>query len=152
MMSKETFREKPSSGWKNRFWPIFLVLPVMLLKTQLIEKELFWPSFLVLCSIKNLSEQFITAHNVFWHFLCILKLHFVRTCKVDGDFSKNTIIFRWFWPVFSRIAEYRDIRKQFHWPKKDSNNYCASYKIISVPIEWTLKTKVFEIKLPFKWR
>ena len=23
----------------------------------------------------------------------------------------------WFWPVFSRITEYRDIRKQFHWPE-----------------------------------
>ena len=71
MMSMETFWEKPSSGWKNRCWPIFLVIPVMLLKTQLFEKELFWPSFFVLCSIKNLSEQFITAPVVSWLFCAI---------------------------------------------------------------------------------
>ena len=64
-------KKKPSSGWKNRFWTIFLVLPVMLLKTQLFEKELFWPSFLVLCSNKNLCEQFITAHGASWHFFAL---------------------------------------------------------------------------------
>ena len=57
----------------------------MLLKTQLFEKDLFWPSFFVLCSIKNLSEQFITAPVVSWLFFCNLKLHFVRTYEADGD-------------------------------------------------------------------
>ena len=56
---------------------------------------------------------------------------------------------RWFWPVFSRITEYRDIRKQFHWFKKDSNKYCASYKIISATTVWMLKTKIFEKKVTF---
>ena len=118
MRSKETFWKKPSSGWKKRFWPVFLVLPVMLLKAQVFEKELFCPSVFVRCSIKNLNEQLITAHNNSWHFFCILKLHSVRTYEADGDFSKKMLSFRWFWPVFSRITEYRDIRKQFHWPKK----------------------------------
>ena len=153
MRSKEKIlNKKPSSGRRNRFWTIFLVLPVMLLKTQLFEKELFRPFFLVLCSIKNLSEQFITAHIVSWHFLCIIKLHFVRTHKADGDFSERMLFSRWFWLVFSRHSEYRDIRKQFHWPKKESNKYCESYKIISAPTQWKLKTKLFEKKLPFKWK
>ena len=56
---------------------------------------------------------------------------------------------RWFWPVFSRNTEYRDIKKQFRWPKKDSNKCCASYKIISATTEWMLKTKIFEKKLTF---
>ena len=89
MRSKENFLKKPSSGWKKRFWPVFLVLPVMLLKTKLFEKELFWPSFFVLCSIKNLCEQFITAHNVSWHSFCIIKLHFVRTYGTHGEFFKK---------------------------------------------------------------
>ena len=93
MMSEEIFWEKPSSGWKNRFWPIFLVLPVMLLKTQLFEEELFWPSFFVLCSIKNLSEQFITAPVVSWFFFCNLKLHFVRTYEKDGVLFKKNATF-----------------------------------------------------------
>ena len=82
---KELFGKEPSSGWKNQFCPIFLVLSVMLLKTKLFEKELFWPPFFVLCSYKNLCEQFITAHIVSWHFFCIIKLHFVRTYEADGD-------------------------------------------------------------------
>ena len=108
----------------------------MLLKTKLFEKELFWPSFFVLCSFKNICEQFIIAHIVSWHFFCIIKLHFVRTYEADGDFSKKMLPSRWFWPVFSRITEYRDIRKQFHWPKEYSNSYFASYKIISATTEW----------------
>ena len=99
--------------------------------------------FLVLCNIKNLCEQFITVHFVSRHFFCIIKLHSVRTNEADGDFSvKKMLSFRWFWHVFSRITEYRDIRKQFHWPKKFSNNYFASYKIISATTEWMLETKV----------
>ena len=86
MRSKEIFWKKPPFGWKKRFWPVFLVLPVMLLKTQLFEKELFWPPFFVRRSIKNLSEQFITAHIVSWHFFRIIKLHFVRTYEADGEF------------------------------------------------------------------
>ena len=82
--STEGFWKKPSSGLKIRFWPIFLVLPVMLLKTQIFLKELFRLSFLVLCSIKNLSEQFITAHVVSWIF-CNIKLQFVRTYEAVGD-------------------------------------------------------------------
>ena len=39
------FWKKSSSGWKNQFRPIFLVIPVMLLKTKFFEKERFWPSF-----------------------------------------------------------------------------------------------------------
>ena len=93
MRSKETFWKRPSSGWKKRFWPVFLVLPVMLLKTQVFEKELFWPSFFVRCSIENLSEQIITAHIVFWHYFCIIKLQFVRTCEADGEFLWKTAIF-----------------------------------------------------------
>ena len=70
-VQRKIFERKPSSGWKkNGFGLLFLLLPVMLLKTQLFEKELFWPFFLVLCSIENLSELFITAHIVFWPFLC----------------------------------------------------------------------------------
>ena len=65
----------------------------MLLKTQLFVKELFWPSFLVLCSTKNLSEQFITTHIVFWLFFCNIKLQFVRTYEADGDFFKKFAIF-----------------------------------------------------------
>ena len=152
MRSKEIFWKKPSSGWKNGFWPIFLVLPVMLLKSQFFRKEIFGPSFLVLCSIKNLSEQFITARIVSWLFLCNIKLHFVRTYEADGDFCKKLLPSWWFWPVFSRITEYRDIKKQFHWPKEDSNYYCASYKIISATTEWMLKTEVFKEMLPFQWK
>ena len=152
MRSKEIFWKKPPFGWKKRFWPVFLVLPVMLLKTQLFEKELFWPSFFVLCSIKNLSEQLITAHFVSWHFFCIIKLHSVRTYEADGEFSKIILSFRWFWPVSSRNTEYRDIRKQTHWPKKDSINFCASYKIISATTGWMLKRKIFKKMLPFQWK
>ena len=47
--------KKTSSRWKNQFLPIFLVLPVMLLKTKLFEKELIWLSSLVLCSIRNIK-------------------------------------------------------------------------------------------------
>ena len=65
----------------------------MLLKTQLFEKELFSPSFSVLCSIKNLSEQLTTAHITCWHFLCIIKLHFVRTYEADGKFLWKNAIF-----------------------------------------------------------
>ena len=146
------FEKKTSSGWKNRFWPIFLVSPVMLLKTQLFEKELFWHSFLVLCGFKNLSEQFITGLIFSWIFLYFIKLHFVRTYKADGDFSRKMLYSRWFWPVFFRISEYRDIRKQFHWPKKDSNKCSASYKIISGKTEWMLKTIIFEKKILFQWK
>ena len=78
-------KKKPSSGWKKRFWPVFLVLPVMLLKTQFFKKEIFGPSFFVLCSIKNLSEQFINAHIVSWHFFCLIKLRFDRTYEAVGD-------------------------------------------------------------------
>ena len=152
LRSKEIFWKKPRSGWKNRFWPSFLVLPVMLLQTQIIEKELFRPFSIVLCSIKNLSELFITTHIVSWHFFCIIKLHFVRTYEADCDFFKKILPSRWFWPVFSRITEYRDIRKQFRWPKKDSKKYCAGYKIFSATTEWMLKLKVFEKKLPFQWK
>ena len=53
----------------------------------------------------------------------------------------------WFWPAFSRITEYRDIRKQFHWLRKDSNNFCASYEIVSATTQWMLKTKIFEKKI-----
>ena len=144
------FEKKPASGWKNRFWPIFLVLPVMLLKTQLFEKELFWSVILVLCGFQNLSEQFITGLIFSWIFLYITNLHFVRTYEADGDFSRKMLPSRWFWPVFSRITEYRDIRKQFHWPKEDSNNYCASYKIISATTERMFKTKIFGKMLPFQ--
>ena len=71
MSSKEDFwKETIFRVEKNGFGLLFLLLPVMLLKTQLFEKELFWPFFLVLCSIENLSELFITAHIVFWPFLC----------------------------------------------------------------------------------
>ena len=152
MRSREIFWKRPFSCWMNRFWPVFLVLPVMLLKTQLFEKELFSLSFSVLCSIKNLSEQLTTTHIISWHFLCIIKIHFLRTYEADGDFCKKTLSSRWFWPVFSRITEYRDIKKQLHWAKEDSNNYCASYKIISATTECMLKTKVFEIMLPFRWK
>ena len=93
MRSREKFWRRPFSGWMNRFWPIFLVLPVMLLKTQRFEKELFPPSFLVLCSIKNLSEQFITTHIVSWRFFCIIKLHFSRTYEADGKFFWKNAIF-----------------------------------------------------------
>ena len=86
MRSRKFSWKKPSCAWKNQFCPIFLVLPVMLLKTKLFEKELFCASFFVLCSIKNLCEQFITAHIVSWHFFCIIKLHFVRTYEADEDF------------------------------------------------------------------
>ena len=141
MRSKEFYWKKPRSGWKNRFWPSFLVLPVMLLKTQIFQKKPFWPSFFVLCSIKNLSEQFITTHIVSWHFFCIIKLHSVRTYEADGEFSKIILSSRWFWPIFSRNTEYRDIRKQTHWPKKDSINFCASYKINSATTESLLKTE-----------
>ena len=105
MRSNEVFWRNSSSWWKRRFWPIFLVLPVMLLKTQLIEKELFRPSFLVQCSIKNLSEHFKTTHTVSWHFFCIIKLHFVWTYEADGEFLwKNaafptilTCFFSYYW-------------------------------------------------------
>ena len=60
------------------------------------------------------------------------------------SFCEKILPFRWFWPVFSHITEYRNIKKQFHWPKKDSNEYCGSYKIISATTEWKLKTTVFE--------
>ena len=146
------FLKKPSSGWKKRFWPVFLVLPVMLLKTQLFEKEPFCPSFLVLCSNKNLSEQFIPTHIVSRHFFCIIKLHSVRTNEADGDLFKKMLSSRWFWLVFSRGTEYRDVKKQFHWPKNDSINYCASYKIISATTGWMLKTKNSKKKLPFQWK
>ena len=59
---------------------------------------------------------------------------------------------RWLWPVFFRISEYRDIKKQFHWPKKDSDNCYASYKIVCATTEWKLKTKSFEKKLPSQWK
>ena len=70
---------------KNVVLACFLVLPVMLLKTQFFKKEIFGPSFFVLCSIKNLSEQFITTHIVSWHFFCIIKLRFDRTYETVGD-------------------------------------------------------------------
>ena len=89
MRSKETFWKKPSSGWKKRFWPVFLVLPVMTMKKQLFEKELCRPSFLVLCSVKNLSEHFITTHIISWRFFRIIKLQIVRTYEAEGGFSKK---------------------------------------------------------------
>ena len=149
---KGNFLKKTIFRLEKRFWPVFLVLPVMLLKTQLFEKELFRPSFLVLGSIKKFSEQFITTHFVSWHFFCIIMLLFVRTYEADGVFFKKILPSRWFWPVFSHISEYCDIRKQFHRLKKDSNKFCASYKIIFATTEWMLKTKLFEKKLPFQWK
>ena len=121
-------------------------------ENTIIWKRAFFRLLFSLCSIKNLSEQLTTAHITSWHFLYIINLHFVRTYEADGDFCKKTLSSRWFWPVFSRITEYRDIKKQFHWPKKDSNNYCASYKIIFATTEWMLKRKVFEKMLPFQWK
>ena len=120
-------------------------------------KKLFRPFFLVLCIIKNLSEQFLTAHIVsFLFFLCIKKLHFVRTHKVDGDISKRTLFFRWFWPVFSRNSEYRDSRKQFHWPKKRvkqrlwkvQDHFCTNWvkvenKIIRTKVTFQVKKNTF---------
>ena len=54
-----------------------------------VENTIFWKrdiwAVFVLWSIKNLSEQFITAHNVSWHFFCIIKLRFDRTYEADGD-------------------------------------------------------------------
>ena len=82
---KGKFLKKTIFRLEKRFWPVFLVLPVMLLKTQFFEKEIIGPLFVVLCSFKNLSEQFIIAHIVFWHFFCIIKLRFDRTYEADGD-------------------------------------------------------------------
>ena len=124
----------------------------MTMKKQLFEKELCRPSFLVLCSVKNFSEHFITTHIYYWNFFRIIKLQIVRTYEAEGSFSKKMLSSRWFWPVFSRNTEYRDIRKQFRWPKKGSNKYCASYKILSATTERMLKTKVFEKKLLFQWK
>ena len=149
MRSKKSFWKKQSSGWKNRFWPIFLVLPAMLLKTQLFEKDLICPSFFVLCSIKNLTKQFITHHIVFWHFLCIIKLHFVKTYKADGDFSKRTL-FRMILAGFlsyCRVSRHQEANPLAQ--KKDSNKCCASYKINSAKTEWMLKTKTFKKKSHF---
>ena len=83
---RKFFGKNHLPGGKDGFGLLFLVLPVMLLKTQVFEKELFWPSFLVLCSIKNLSEQFITANISF--FLLVLpsktnhKIPFIRFHEV----------------------------------------------------------------------
>ena len=90
---KGNFLKKTIFRLEKRFWPVFLVLPVMLLKTQLFEKELFRPSFLVLRSIKKFSEQFITTHFVSWHFFCIIMLLFVRTYEADGVFFKKNSTF-----------------------------------------------------------
>ena len=149
---RKIFEKQPSSGWKNRFWPIFLVLPVMLLKTQLFEKEVFWPSFLFLCSAKNLTKQFISAHIVFWNFLCIIKLHFVRTYKADGDFSNRTLFFPM---ILANFLSYCWVsRHQEAIPlaqKKVKQILCKLQDLFCT--NWVkVENKIFRKKLPFQWK
>ena len=105
--SNEFFWKKHSPGWKKLFLACFPGITC-----EAVENTIFWKraSFaifycFVLCSIKNLSEQLTTAHITSWHFLCIIKLHFVRTYEAVGDFCNKTLPSWWFWPVSSRITE-----------------------------------------------
>ena len=143
------FFEKTVFRLETRFWPVFLVLTVMLLKTQLFEKELFCPSFLVLCSIKNLSEQFIPTHIVSRHFFCIIKLHFVRTNEADGEFFKKnailpmilTCFLSWYW--VSRHQEAISLAQ------KRFNQILCRLQDHFWTTGWMLKTKKFEKNVTF---
>ena len=149
---RKFFGETHLSGGKDGFGLLFLVLPVMLLKTQLFEKELFRPSFLVLCSIKNLSEHFITTHIVSWHFFCIIELHFVRTYEADGEFLwKNatfpiilTCFLSYYW-----VSQHQEAiplaQKRFKRVLcKLQDHFCNNW----VKVE----NKSFQKKIPFQWK
>ena len=153
MRSKENFLKKPSSGWKKRFWPVFLVLPVMLLKTKLFEKELFWPSFFVLCSIKNLCEQFITAHIVSWHFFCIIKLHFVRTYEADGDFLYKKCYLPDDFDMFSFVLlSIATSRSSSIGPKKIQTTIVKVTRSFLQQLSECWKQKISKKILPFQWK
>ena len=152
--------KKPSSGWKKRFRPIFPGNTWDAVENTIIWKKLFYQMkrfsgllilFYGVIKLKNLTEQFITAHFVSWPFLCNVYLHLVIFCEADGNFLLKMLYCPWFWSVFSRITEYTS-GSNSSGSKKDSNNYFANYKIFSVTTEWMLKTKIFEKKLPFQWK
>ena len=59
-----------------------------------------------------------------------------------------------FWPnFFSQYRVWKFSRDSFQGSKRSSDNYCGSYKIISLGPKWLLKTKIFlKKKQPFQWK
>ena len=104
---------------------IIFVTPNRLLKTQFFEKKrlffrrksFFRPIFLVFSSTTDVSEQFISVHNVFWQVWGKLYDHFFRTYEVDGKkFSKKGYFpdEKQIWSIFSRFTEYGRPQETFY--------------------------------------
>ena len=119
MQVKRIFlRKRRSSGWKNSFGLLFLVSPLLLLKTQLFEIKRFflWKNllafFAVLWSFKNFSQQFITSH----------------------------IVSRPFCPIYS----FTSLKLTFFENCKASTQICATLRILSVSCKSMFKTQTLE--------
>ena len=89
--------KKPSSGWKKQFWPIFPGITWVAVENTNIWKKLFfqWKHFSGLhilfygvINLKNLSEQFITAHFVSWLFCAIYNFIWLSPVKPMGFYFK----------------------------------------------------------------
>ena len=108
------------------------------------------PFFIVMSSVTSHMKQFIGVHKLIWKLLWNLQEHSFSDYDVIEvkSFRKKAIVQakKKLSPFFSHIVECETSVDNFQGCKRCSDNYCGSYKIISVTPKKLLKTQLFEKK------